>query len=166
MSIKDRFPFNKLKKKKLPSAKAVYAGPEQMGRPRMSKVYAGPERMGRPDPDGGMAEVYAGPEEMGCDLSDPEPLACVYAGPEMPDPPPEPMKPAYAGPEPPASPMMFVYAGPAYFAGKSGGIPAMPVPVSDPDPAVFRCPVCGHPAAEGAEFCSECGAELPKKERI
>lgn len=174
MSIKDRFPFNKLKKKNLPPATCVYAGPEQMRRrakwddepaPGISEVYAGPEDMPNLEPDGSEPEDFTFEEEQAKEI--PAPMQKVYAGPR----PPEPMKPVYAGPEftaPPATPqgppppMMCVYAGPDYFNGGQ----ARPVGAFAPqqDPNARYCPNCGKKMPDTVKFCTECGTPLPQKE--
>ena len=116
-----KYPFNR---RKYEEAKAVYAGPEEMGFSRpgdgeVLDVYAGPE----PDADPVLPEdeeertprevrggrIYAGPEFYGKRGARPSPKAgpalLVYAGPSptpAPPPPPvpeDPPAPVYAGPE-------------------------------------------------------------------
>ena len=125
---------------------APASAPAEDGKPdprQMEGVYAGPPFLNSPM----MATVYAGPEQMRGEY---RPVAeAVYAAPRKPD-----------------SPMMLVYAGPAYFQNRNRermadeGFVPMPPRNSENDGKMTVCRSCGSEVLQGP-FCPECGTLLP-----
>ncbi len=177
--------FDGLKGKKYPGSRKaggrmgrVYAGPPRKQEddseetPLAAGVYAGPGMMGglRPD-DPEMTEVYAGPGmmgEIGCD--EPEEPAEEAPAEDA------PAEEAPRNPKPAGS-MMFVYAGPAYFANKNQtpmmtayagpaqmtpqlgaiNVPVVPQPENNRSGKSTVCRYCGAEILSGFRFCPECG---------
>ena len=167
----------KIRRRKV-SMECVYAGPEQMGRPRpvqkepeVKPAQAEPEKVF--SEDAGMECVYAGPEDVEIEE--------VYAGPGMMDeldredaeePEDAVTEGVYAGPQdlqnnqpvmPGPAPMSFVYAGPGGFGGQKvpdGGI-RFTFREPRPYPENYAVAEEEEPAKprprEARVFCPECG---------
>lgn len=78
MSIKDKYPFNHIRKK-LDPPKTVYAGPDYFGK-NAAGVYAGPDYFSAPVAP--PAEEYPAPTYAGPEMYAAEPVD-VYAGPPL-----------------------------------------------------------------------------------
>lgn len=134
------YPENALEDDEPEPMRRVYAGPDIM-----APVYAAPEFMREPM----MKTVYGGPEMMRGKKRQPPMMQAVYACPPVKRPEQNDEKSRTA----PRKPMMrLVYAAPPVM-----GKPRRPVPGG------HFCPNCGTEVSETANFCSECGARLPKK---